>query len=91
MEYWFKRRRYGYGWVPVTSEGWIALGGYIFVLVIGSASIDEMFTSEATVSIVFILFTVVLTAMFLALVASKSPKPKWRWGRKPGDNPKEDY
>lgn len=30
--YWFKRRRYGYGWVPVAWQGWLTL--LVFALVV---------------------------------------------------------
>jgi len=33
QQYWFKKKKYGYGWRPGTSQGWIALVAYILLIV----------------------------------------------------------
>ncbi|HEY8201580.1 MAG TPA: hypothetical protein VII47_09525 [Actinomycetota bacterium] len=38
----------------------------------------------------YLVFVVVVTGMLLLVVRSKAPKGRWRWGRKPGDDPSED-
>lgn len=91
--YWFKRRRYGFGWTPVTREGWLALGLYLAAvlggaLVLGKlkASNPPQWTTTAYLSIVL-----VLTIGFIAIAVIKGPTPRWRWGRQAEDDPEEDF
>ncbi|MEX0791171.1 MAG: hypothetical protein WD178_10390 [Actinomycetota bacterium] len=91
-KYWFKRRRYGYGFMPVTWQGWAAVVGYMIV-VIGMASAflvapEEVAAKEAGF---FAIFFVTATSGLILLSLSKGPRPRWRWGSKPGDNPDEDF
>lgn len=90
--YWFKRRRFGFGWTPATREGWLTLGLYL-AAVLGGAIVLGAFTTDPpgwTVA-VYLLIVLVLTIVFFAIAISKGPKPKWRWGRHPSDNPHEDF
>lgn len=88
--YWFKRRRYGYGWIPVRWQGWVSVVGGILII-IGAAFTfaSAPYSNEG----LWLYLTVVLTTVVLLLIvgATKGPKPKWRWGKKPGDNSKEDF
>lgn len=45
---------------------------------------------EWAVLALYLVFVVVVTGMLLLVVRSKAPKGRWRWGRKPGDDPSED-
>ena len=38
---WFKRKLYGWGWTPVTWQGWLVLGVYVVLLIAFSLTIDE--------------------------------------------------
>ena len=94
--YWFKRRRYGYGWIPVTWQGWLALAIYL-VVVVGGAFVfldAPQNTPEGTLPRTlgsYLAFVAVAAVAFLAIVRSKAPKARWRWGRKPDDDPAEDF
>jgi hypothetical protein len=35
--YWFRKKRFGWGWTPATSEGWIATLGFVAIIVGGMA------------------------------------------------------
>lgn len=82
--YWFKRRRYGYGWFPTTWQGWAVIGVYL----VGMIAIAT--AAEENPSVV-ILFLILLTAGLLTVTYQKGPKPKWRWGKTEHDNPEEDF
>lgn len=90
--YWFKRRRYGYGWTPVTPAGWATV--LVFIVVIVSAAVYLLPEKPGTPTylqlVTFLL--VFLSALFLMLGISyaKGPAPRWRWGKRPDDNPDED-
>jgi hypothetical protein len=89
-EYWFKRRRYGYGWTPVRWQGWVAVAGTLIVITVAAIIFGNApYSNEG---LWFYLNTVLLAVVLLLILAAKyGPKPKWRWGKKPGDNSKEDF
>ncbi len=77
--YWFKRKLYGWGWVPATWEGWSVLGVYA-VLVVGFAlTVDERSTASE-VAFTFVLPLIFLTITLLRICYRKGEKPKWQWG-----------
>lgn len=88
--YWFKRRRYGYGWTPVTWQGW-ALGVAYVGLVIGGALM--LAASPAALDFLWAYLVIVFGALagLIAVTRWKGPAPKWRWGRSSQDNETEDY
>ena len=92
MKYWFKRRRYGYGWIPATKEGWTVVVIYLVVVAAGALVIKDTPDGEFTKEVGFYLLTVAIaTSALVRISISKGPKPKWRWGKKPDDNPEEDF
>ncbi len=91
MKYWFKRKRYGYGWVPSTWQGWFLLALYVMLLVLGGVFLLRDETPATENIVVFFTVFIVATGTLLAVTHYVAPKPKWRWGKKPGDNPDEDW
>lgn len=92
QKYWFKRRRYGYGWIPVTKEGWGVVVVFLAVMILGVLVMKDTPKGEFTKEVGFYLITVVVTvAALVTICISKGPKPKWRWGRKDSDKEDEDF
>ncbi len=91
-DYWFKRRRYGYGWTPVTREGWLVVFGFLAVLMMTSyvmlKDVPENTFNEDVV--LFLCFLIIEIAAIIVVGYLKGPKPRWRWGKKKGDKPSED-
>jgi len=88
--YWFKRRRYGWGWVPVTWQGWLT----VFVFAVGIIGIGFVADRNQGVDYLelWVIVAEVVLASGLALACYKrGPKPKWRWGKSSDDNPQEDW
>jgi len=81
-KYWFKRRRYGLGWYPVTYQGWLAVVVYVTVVVASAFSVDS---SQALPFIGF------ATLSLVGLCYAKGPKPHWRWGKSSSDDPNQDW
>lgn len=76
---WFKRKVYGWGWVPVTWQGWLTTGLYVVLIMAFGLTIDE--TSPANeVMFTFILPLVLISIAFIRLCYKKGEKPKWQWG-----------
>ena len=78
---WFKRKTYGYGWVPASFMGWVVLGVYaFFTLVILSqlANIDS--PEDIILRIVFPML--VATGVLIAICFKKGESPRWQWGER---------
>ena len=80
--YWFKRRRYGLGWYPVTYQGWLAIAFYVTVVLVLTFTVDS---SQALPVVGF------ATLLLVGLCYAKGPKPRWRWGKSSSDDPSQDW
>jgi hypothetical protein len=88
---WFKRKRYGYGWVPVTWQGWLLLAAYVaMITAVAPFFLRDAGQHLARALIRFYAFVIPSAIVFILLVRSRAPKGRWRWGRKPDDDPGED-
>lgn len=91
-KYLMKRRRYGYGWIPVTWQGWtmLLLQG---VLVVAAATFLPAKPAQPTTSelIRFLIILVCAVATIVLVSVQSGPRAKWRWGKKPSDDPDEDF
>jgi hypothetical protein len=75
--YWFPAKRYGWGWGPPSSwQGWIVLLVF-FALLAASAYI---FLPAQRIA-AFLVCTVVLAVVLMAICAVKGEPPSWRWGK----------
>lgn len=92
QNYWYKRRRYGYGWVPVTREGWAVILLFLILVLAGLLPLTHVPQHRlAGRPIGYIIYILVLTAILYYICREKGPAPKWRWGKRAGDNPNEDF
>lgn len=78
---WFKRKLYGWGWTPVTWEGWLVTLVYVGLVAAFALTIDEN-SPPQEVAFIFLLPTVLLTAAFIRIAYKKGEKPRWQWGSK---------
>ena len=91
--FWYKRKRYGWGWVPVTWQAWVLLFVHIvFLLVMSRVLLQDVppNTYQKEVGI-FLLLVALSTCVHICISYKKAPIPKWRWGSHPSDDPKRDY
>lgn len=73
-QYWFRAKRYGWGWgLPSRWEGWAVLMGYLALLVAPLAKGK----SGAGLSIAA---AIIATPFLLLVCYRKGEPPKWRWG-----------
>ena len=79
-DYWFKRRRYGLGWYPVSAAGWVSTAVCVAIIV-GGVFLEPPLAPAVIAIAALVMVTIALI---------KGPKPHWRWGQKPTDNPEED-
>lgn len=80
--YWFKRKTYGWGWIPARWQGWLVLGAYtgglvsLFLKAENSTSIDITDFTDP------IFQAVVLTLALLIVTYLTGEKPKWQWPKR---------
>lgn len=85
---WFKRKLYGWGWTPVTWQGWLVTIAYVALVILFGLTIDEHSPSQE-IAFTFALPFLLLTAMFIRILYKKGEKPKWQWGKPESTDPEE--
>ncbi|HEU4677679.1 MAG TPA: hypothetical protein VFS75_03110 [Candidatus Paceibacterota bacterium] len=76
--YWFKRKLYGWGWTPVTKEGWTVMAGWLILVILNSFRLEK--TASADFANWFVLETLALSLILLVICYKKGEKPRWQWG-----------
>ena len=80
---WFKAKTYGYGWYPVTWQGWLIIVGYIVVVVLAAIFTIDTKSPDAAHGIGLFLIIETIAVITLILLARKyGEKARWRWGKK---------
>lgn len=78
---WFAAKRYGWGWYPVTWQGWGILGVYTGFVIYRVYSLDTMFDTTSPYIFRLILETLIATIILIAICWKTGEKPRWRWGK----------
>jgi hypothetical protein len=74
--YWFKRKLYGWGWVPVKWQGWLVI--LFFIAIVTYAAIAFLIKGKLTEYFVILIISIIL----LGYIAYKTgEKPRWSWGK----------
>jgi hypothetical protein len=74
-QYWFRAKRYGWGWgLPSSPAGWAFFLVWIAALIVGSACL-RTYHPLAPVALL-----VVMTALLVLVCYKKGEPPSWRWG-----------
>lgn len=77
--HWFKAKIFGWGWTPVTWQGWVVTLIYVGLLILFSKAADEDLSPEELLLGTF-LPVALATAVFIYIAYKKGEKPSWRWG-----------
>ena len=79
--YWFCGKLYGWGWTPITWEGWLAT--VIFAAVIIAATLLFTFLPATPVNTFMVSGALLaVTALMLILCYFTGEKPRFRWGKR---------
>ena len=81
---WFKRKWYGWGWYPVTWQGYVLSLVYVGLVMMFALTLDDD-SPVREIFFTFLLPVTLLTIAFIRICYKKGESPKWQWGR-----PKED-
>ena len=82
QRYWFQPKRYGYGAVPTTWQGW-AFTGLILVAILGSGwlLLGTGAAHRATTAWIWAAIVMLVVAVSLPAVKAKTEGGwRWRWG-----------
>jgi len=75
-KYWFPAKRYGWGWgLPSTWQGWVVFVTYAALVAAGI----PLFRIPKR-PLVYGLYVLVLTVVFVAICWRTGEPPRWRWG-----------
>jgi hypothetical protein len=79
--YWFKRRLYGWGWVPVSWKGWLITLIFIVVLLFNGLYLASLGEPSGG-NLVFFFGSIIISVIILIGICYKTgEKPKWTWER----------
>lgn len=79
---WFRAKRYGWGWTPISWEGWLVTLLYVFLIVSRVVPLDKAQHSVSDFLINGGIWFVIYTAGLLFICYTKGERPRWRWGSK---------
>lgn len=86
--HWFKRKLFGWGWVPVTWQGWLITLIYTLLILLFAATIDND-SPAREVFFTFLLPVLLLTIAFIRIAIKTGEQPRWQWGLKDDENEKD--
>jgi hypothetical protein len=74
-KYWFRAKQYGWGWgLPLTWQGWAVFVGWFAVFI--PATVHFLPGRPAA----FMVFTLLMGLLLVAICYIKGEPPRWRWG-----------
>ena len=80
--YWFKRKLYGWGWVPVKWQGWFIIIIFFLFILLSSLDIKSNLGPTDT-GITWFFLKIILSIFILIYICyKKGEKPRWQWGLK---------
>jgi len=76
-QYWFPAKKIGWGWgPPATWQGWVATGLYVLLFAAGA-----LFWRPDRQLPAFLLWSILVSALFVAVCWMTGEPPRWRSGR----------
>ena len=76
---WFRAKNFGWGWYPVSWEGWVIILLYA-VGMVKFAIHANLQHSTSDVLINFAIPFIINTTFLLVICYARGEKPEWRWG-----------
>ncbi|HUD04309.1 MAG TPA: hypothetical protein VMR73_02335, partial [Candidatus Paceibacterota bacterium] len=78
--YWFKAKRYGWGWYPTTWQGWLVMLVWVALAVGDFLRINAVTHSGSDTLIIFVPQLIVLMFVLVLICFATGEKPRWQWG-----------
>jgi hypothetical protein len=75
--YWFRAKRYGYGWgLPLTWQGWAVFIGWAVVV------LAPLLLRNGTGAVLSLVALAIATPVLIWIGSRKGEPPHWRWGNR---------
>jgi hypothetical protein len=81
--FWFRTKRYGWGWSPASVQGWLVVGAFVLAVAADSAVLIYRVrtgVSHRPAMITFYLWVAILVVALAAICWKTGEPPRWRWG-----------
>jgi hypothetical protein len=78
--YWFKRKLYGWGWVPVKWQGWLVIVIFIIFILWNGLYIGSKAVTTGSELIWFFAKIFASLAAVIFICYKKGERPRWQWG-----------
>lgn len=78
---WFKAKTYGWGWTPVTWQGWLILAIYLFCVAHYARDVGSQGMPTIHRFAYFFVGLGGLTSLLVWICYKKGERPRWSWGR----------
>ena len=82
---WFRRKIFGWGWYPITWQGWGVIILYVLDLISNAIFANNHVNSNSDFLMQFFPHYIVLTIFLIIICYATGEKPKWTWGFKKKD------
>jgi|GEM_PF-323072 len=88
---WFRAKTYGWGWIPVTWQGWLVMAIYLFCVAYYAKDVgnDGLATMEKFAQ--FFVGLGGLSVLLLWVCNKKGERPHWSWGKSDTDKSKNGH
>jgi hypothetical protein len=83
MAVWFRAKRYGWGWTPVTIQGWLVVAAFAAATTVDTVVFIRRIRGGDDIRstmVVFILWLAFLTGALITICWKTGERPRWRWG-----------
>jgi len=78
-KYWFKAKKYRWGWYPATKEGWAAVVIFILLTILSGFVAAVIAKTEDEFAIIYTGIVFVLSIVLVYISYKKGEKPGWKW------------
>lgn len=77
---WFRAKKYGYGWYPITWQGWAVVALYAYAVTTQAVALDAQAHSVSDVLFKFLPHFYILTVFMIIIGSAMGEPARWRWG-----------
>lgn len=77
--YWFKRKLYGWGWTPATTEGWLVLLAALTVVIFLAWRAERLVLQGAAVFWQLLLPIALTMTALIGICFKTGESPRWQW------------
>ncbi len=88
---WFRAKSFGWGWVPISWQGWLVTLVYVLVLVWPVLRLDPKVHSASDFFITYATVFIPATILLFLFCYTKGERPKWRWNLKEAIRLEQEY